>query len=321
MIRKLILVLLLLAMPAAVGWADEYVLEQGKGADELVLVKGKGVEVCEAYKKNLDSFKNKFNRFGYSFLTVRGINPEFKDFSTPKWEAAGDGMDRIKGIKPPYIERGKIIYGDQSKFNEIDKLNDLIHKFLWERDVNPVEFFRGDASKWRGTKKQYADAYKRYYFLRRETHGGWDDLIADVDIDNDGAPEPVYLVKMNTIPAPSLMLVLKPDGSDIDYEKTKLVMMHPSRKEAGWKDVKDVSPETWKKRPELKRRTKLPTGDVFHALHYNVFIYKNKTYFDMMGLCDMGVCAPHDPDNRLRVFFSEEGKTTEICTIKLVSTY
>ena len=39
------------------------------------------------------------------------------------------------------------------------------------------------------------------------------------------------------------MLILKPDYSDIDYEKTKLVMMHPSRKKMGIKDVRVLTPE------------------------------------------------------------------------------
>lgn len=206
-----------------------------------------------------------------------------------------------------------------------DHLTARIDKFLWKRDVNPVQYFRDDPSKWRGTKKQYTDAYKRYIFFRREIYrGGWDDRIADVDIDNDGASEPAYLASSQMGPNPALLLILKSDYSDIDYAKTKLVMMHPSRKEADLKDVKDIPPEVWKKQPELKFLgvTKLAAGDSFNSLNYDVFSYKNKTYFDMWGLTadseHYGDSGNDRADRRLRVFFSNKGKTTEICSYKFI---
>jgi len=45
------------------------------------IIKGKGVEVCEAYKKNLESFNEK-----EPMICERKINPEMKEFSKPKWE-------------------------------------------------------------------------------------------------------------------------------------------------------------------------------------------------------------------------------------------
>lgn len=67
--RKMILVLILFLLPVSV-FAGEY-----------VLVKGKGVEVCEAYKKNLESFNEP-----EPMVCERKINPEFKDFEKPVWE-------------------------------------------------------------------------------------------------------------------------------------------------------------------------------------------------------------------------------------------
>lgn len=258
------------------------------------------MEVCESYKKNLDSFKNKFNRFGYSFLTARGINAEFKDFSKPKWENLL-GSDKVPRAVNPHLK---------------------ISDFFWKRDVNPVEFFRDDPSKWQGTKKQYAEAYKRYFYFRHEApyrQVPRNHFIAEIDIDNDGTPEPVYLDQMYS--TPTLLLVLLRDYSDIDYEKTKLVQIHLSRKELGLKDVRDISPKEKEKRPELKNWTTSSTGDALHILNYGVFIYKNKTYFDFWGLSDAGLYGGEEEHQRLRIFFSEKGKTTEICTIKLVSTY
>jgi len=51
-------------------------------AGRYELIKGKGVEVCEAYKKNLESFPDPYP----TMACERKINPEFKDFEKPVWE-------------------------------------------------------------------------------------------------------------------------------------------------------------------------------------------------------------------------------------------
>lgn len=50
-------------------------------AGEYILIKGKGVEVCEEYKKNLESFNDP-----QPMMCERKINPDFKDFEKPSWE-------------------------------------------------------------------------------------------------------------------------------------------------------------------------------------------------------------------------------------------
>jgi hypothetical protein len=52
-------------------------------AGEYVLVKGEGIEVCEAYRNNLNSF-NPPNVF--SMACQRKINPKFADFKKPDWQ-------------------------------------------------------------------------------------------------------------------------------------------------------------------------------------------------------------------------------------------
>ncbi|MFH2043608.1 MAG: hypothetical protein ABIK92_00495, partial [Pseudomonadota bacterium] len=243
--KKIIfLMILFLLSLATLSWAYEYVLE-----------KGKGCEVCEAYEKNLNSLIP-------NNPIYRRINPELKDFSTPKWESKW--TDNL--IATP---------------NGID-IREKISDFLWKRDANPATYFYGDLSKWQGTKKQLADAYKRYIYFRHEISRNTipnEHLVAEVDIDNDGVVEPVYLDQMYS--TPTLLLVLKPDYSNIDFEKTKLITMHPSRKKAGWKDVRVLSSEEKK---YLKFMTKTHTSDAIQALYYGVFIYKNNTYFDFWGL-------------------------------------
>lgn len=51
-------------------------------AEQYVLEKGKGVEVCEAYKKNLESFSDRYP----VIACERKINPAFTDFEAPYWE-------------------------------------------------------------------------------------------------------------------------------------------------------------------------------------------------------------------------------------------
>lgn len=52
-------------------------------AGQYVLVKGKGAEVCEAYRKNLNSFGD-LNV--YTMACERERNPKFTKFKKPDWE-------------------------------------------------------------------------------------------------------------------------------------------------------------------------------------------------------------------------------------------
>ena len=265
-------------------------------AGEYVLVKGEGTEVCEAYKKNLNLFKPRVP------MEYRKLNPQMGDFSKPTWVHLDDIRNRIPR----------------------DSNLDLhISKFLWDRDVNPAKYFRDDLSKWRGTKKQLADAYKLFLVLRHEI-SRWkvpnNHLIAEIDIDNDGVLEPVYLDSMYG--DPTLLLVLKNDYSDIDYEKTKLVMMHPSRKDLGLGYFKPVQKDDRGIPPDYIKRDYVAVDDALRGSLYGIFLFRDKTYFDLWGFPD-GYDAPgwHSPfDNYLRVFISENRKTNEICKYKFVYT-
>lgn len=61
-------------------------------AGEYVLVKAEGIEVCEAYKRNLNSF-NVHNQ--YVMACERKLNPQFTDFKKPEWRK----MDLRKNIE------------------------------------------------------------------------------------------------------------------------------------------------------------------------------------------------------------------------------
>jgi hypothetical protein len=263
-------------------------------AGEYILVKGKGVEVCEEYGKNLNSFKLK-KPMEYS----RKINPDLKEFSKPQWERVyGNGLDR-------FPRNGEVLAS--------------IGAYLWERDANPIYYIPVNKwSKWRGTKRQYTAAYKKYNLERYELgsvprmH-----LIADIDIDNDGTTEPVYLDRLYPTSG-ALLLVLKPDYSAIDYEKTKLVMMHPSRKEMGAAELKQSIPLDIGHAKNTKKAIK-PVVDALHGVFYGVFYFKDKTYFDMWGFHDSKFFGAYDPNGRLRVFIADKRSSAEICTYKFVS--
>jgi len=271
-------------------------------ADEYVLVKGEGIDVCEAYKKNLNSYSMKLLPMAHWW--IRKLDPAMKDFSSPKWERIFDG-----GIL---------------KFPRESDILIRISKFIWNRDVNPVEYVTvSDVSKWRGTKEQKAAAYKRYMFLRHESgkviRGH---LIAEIDIDNDGKPEPVYLDDLYQTGKGGPLIILKHDYTDIDYEKTKLVMVHPSRKEAGWKDLRDCTEREQKEGYPLCKYGKIATGDA-STLSYGVFVYKGKTYFDVWGGSDpndSGAENYYPFANHLHVFIVEKKTTSEICRYRYFRT-
>lgn len=156
--RKLVLVLLLLLFPA-VGWAGEYVLE-----------KGKRVEVCEEYGKHLH-LVNPVNPARLYTRHEQKFNSQFKDFNKPEWE---------------------------KYFGSNNELFDKVDLFLWESDANPAyhnDVVEG--KNLRNSKKQRAGAWKRYKAMRQAILVlGLP--ISKTDIDNDGKIENVIFDSVNS---------------------------------------------------------------------------------------------------------------------------
>jgi hypothetical protein len=251
--------------------------------------------VCEAYRKNLNSFNPKLP------MEYRKINPVLKDFKEPRWESV-----RFEGAK-------RIPPGSDVLIR--------ISNFLWERDANPAHYVTiTEWPKWRGTKKQLAAAYKSYFYERHESGKVMPGhQIVDIDIDNDGRPEPVYLDRLYDIPG--VLLVLKPNYSDIDDRKTKLVLMHPSFKELGLGYFEPVKKEGgWGIAPSNVKRGFDEVHTALTGAFYGVFFFKDKTYFDLWGFPDERRVQGWRSllDSRLHVFIAEKGNTTEICTYKFV---
>lgn len=276
---------------ALVAWVLCTLIATPAVAGRYELTNGQGVEVCEAYELNLN-----YREPRGPFQGQRPIHPMFPEFSKPDLKSWHEDPTPDRIVPEKKIDR-----------------------FLWERDVNPVYWYRGGIAKWRGTPTQYEAAWKYYKFLKRgpgiqlPNRG---DLVGEADIDNDGAPDQVYLDRVDdNWGAP--LLVLNADRSDIDYEKTKLVMQHPSRREQGLGELRKLAPGE-RATAEAEKFGWTPVEDALQGASYDVFIYKNATYFDLwwihhpdyQGKLDLLVGKP------LRVFVIEHGQTRNICSYK-----
>lgn len=256
-------------------------------AGRYELVKGMGVEVCEAYEKNLNSFKPR-----YPFRCVRPINPELKEFTKPVFR----GPDSLPAEQ---VVPGKVVK--------------QIERFLWERDANPVYYFPvTEWAQWKGTREQYARAWRNYNYDRESNYmSRW--KITEVDIDNDGMPETVY--RDGNCSSGALLLVLNQDRTGIDRAKTELVMPHPARTMQGFGEFRPlVGRESVLYHPN-KKFERTPVEDSLHDAGYDVFQYRDRAYFDLWwsshpdykGELDFLAGGP------LRVYMIESGQTGEIC--------
>jgi hypothetical protein len=256
-------------------------------ADRYELVKGKGVEVCEAYEKNLNSVNQR-----PPMRCQRMLNPNFKDFAKPEWGR----IDATTGVIPK------------------------IDEFLWKRDANPIYYvLPKDWAKWVGTKEQYAAARRRY-LVNRERRFMIGHLTArvDIDIDNDGTVDNVYLDRAcNAYGA--LLLVLNDKGSDIDQKKTELVMRHPSRAAQGLGELRRIA-KGEQQSPDLAKLGVVPVEDSLHWAFYDVFLYKRISYFDLWWYAHSSYLGKPDYEvGELHVFSAKGPDVREVCTYRVVS--
>jgi len=253
------------------------------------IVKGKGVEVCEAYKENLNSFKPVIPMY-----CERLVNPSMTNFKKPQWKQL-----------------------DVFKQSNVIKKIDL---FFWRRDANPVYYFPVEEWKtWKGTNKQYAQAFKGYK-ADRNGRGFIGHYVSKLDINNDGVNEQVYLDNTCSSGAYGvLMLVLNDSQTEIDISKSQHVLQHSNRKEAGLGEFQPLLPGSSTGSPFTKlfgyNFNKVP--DSLHHAFYDVFQFKKKTYFDLWWRKHHGLKGK--PDNiaeQLQVFMTENNITKEICRYK-----
>lgn len=245
-----------------------------------VLEKGKDVEVCVAYERALNGAREVTSPYS------RPMDPNAKHFSKPKWEPLIIG-------EYPYLEK--------------------VWRYRFDRDVNPINFYAVDSwPRWRGTKEQYAHAWKSF-LVTHEERGHQLQYVARIDIDNDGSQDTVYLSESATS---KLFVVLSKDETDLDYEKTEFAQGHPSRKMQGLGEFRNF--EIGERNYLNKLFNKTPVEDVTYAT-YDFFIYKGMAYYDLWWSRHPSYRGrPAWEAGRLQVFILEKGKhARNICTYRV----
>lgn len=255
------------------------------------LVDGKEVEVCEAYEKNLNSFKPKV-----PMVCGRAINKNIEGFGEPRWTQPN----------PEDIPSGKAIYEFYLMFGEL----------LWKRDVNPVNYYLvNEWPKWLGSVEQMASARARFD-AGRQTSFMRKPWLSEFDIDNDGEKEPVYFEQPCGSVYGSLLAVLTRDYMDIDRKKTELVMPHPPLNRKGREVFRPLFPGE-RSNPYDEEYGYTPVESAFNNVHYYVFYYKGKTYFDQWWRAHQDFKGKSDIDaGLLRVFQAHLEGTAQICSYR-----
>jgi uncharacterized protein YecT (DUF1311 family) len=159
------------------------------------LIRGRGVKVCDAYEKNLNSFINPINKYNQ-------INPKFNELSQP---------DNSYLDAPP----------DSNIYPEMLEL-------VWERDLNPADII--SHTFWRGTREEYRKAEDQFFYGQESK--AFSPVVMKVDIDNDGVPMNVILATFCGS-CRHLIFVAQDNMLGLDYEKTRLLIKHPTVAERG----------------------------------------------------------------------------------------
>lgn len=215
-------------------------------ADELVLEKGKGVPVCEAHWKNLKTMEL------YTMVCKRDTYyPQENNITRPTWEKLDlrENQELVKKIHK------FLSYGNQ--FTEMKIMDD---------------------------ERQFEELMDKIY---TKSHALYKTA---VDIDNDGKAEKVLLYSdgfcMETHVYSRPLLVLDENKNQIDIERTIPLLQNVRLANA---DLKTKAIES------------------IYRL-YDVFFYKNTTYFDKWDAYDW----------TLSVYKQSKDKVKEVCRYKYI---
>jgi hypothetical protein len=227
-------------------------------AGRYELIKGKGVEVCEAYRKNLNSFNPH-----EPMICERQINSEMKDFKKSQWRNISE----------------------EQTFSLFMEENAIV---LRSTGSSKTEAQKEGFTEW--VREQIKDQ-----LLVMQT--------TQLDIDNDSAPETVLKERNGDCPmhqaSSASFAVLTKDGQHYDLEKSRYVNDGFSRVVAALK--KDIKPES-------AHLAGMSDKEFVGDNVYDVFLYQDKTYFDMWVT---GVNS-----GRLYVFLRKDGRTKNICAYR-----
>lgn len=261
-------------------------------AGRYELIKGKGVDVCEAYEKSLNSFQPKV-----PMVCGRPVSSKL-GFDKPNWKQIDS------------FPNGAVIAETFWDFTE----------FLWQRDVNPVRYFRSDKwPQWKGTSTQYKEAYRAYRDNRERLLIDKPPLFAEFDIDNDGKRDRIYFEHPCGSVYGDLLAVLSSNYKTIDRQRTERLMPHPSFKRMGLGVFRPVKKGDWGIPPLFVERGFMPVEDAMSDAHYDVFLYKGITYIDQWWSSHPDFKGKSDTvAGRLRVYQPTPTGTVEICIYRFV---
>jgi hypothetical protein len=250
---------------------------------DYIVEKGRDIDLCEKYKDNLNVGNPKS-----AYQTERPISSSFPDFKSAEWYRFPDGTSLSA---------------------------DAIVEFFWKRDVNPVQYIQDTQyASWQGSKQQIQAAKRSYINRIGSEEDGFDQSVsfkfAEVDLDNDGIPERILQFKPD--PYSSLLLILRPDLSEIDKDKSRLVLRH-----APWGTKSSIA-----FRKAQGARSLEPIEDALHGAYYGIFTFRGKTYFDLWWFSDAHMARlPRQSANqwRLRVYEGNASVAKEVCVIRIDS--
>lgn len=205
-------------------------------AGKYELVQGQGVEVCEAYGKSLNSFR----QLPYPMACERKLDPKLSQFAKPKWEE----MD---------------VWSNRQLLRDVE----YFFRLEWRIDYETWQ---------RILAQRIHDRHRRL-------------LLADVDINNDEKKDNVLKYINGSCTGTHFyatpLLAIKANDSTLDIEKTHHLLQNPGSTEAG----------RW------------------GYTMYDVFIYKNQTYFDRWS-------ELADQKGVLKVFQTRDNQTQELCSYR-----
>lgn len=194
---------------------------------------------------------------------------------------------------------------------ERESLFAKVASFVWERDVNPANHAEfGRLAEWTGAPEQIEAAKAAFRSAFDEDFGSLRGYyIGHIDIDNDGSLEPILYRKRGSSTA--VLYVLTPDEQEVDVAKTERILEHPSRREAGWPQVRPRLPD----QPGLGALVAVP--DAYSAASYGLFVFEGHVYVDLWWLAHPTFPAGQAlRQGALRVFLTQLEQSREVCEIR-----
>jgi hypothetical protein len=164
---------------------------------------------------------------------------------------------------------------------------------------------------WRGTPDQ---VHRAEALLREYTSTKLDLApIIELDVDNDGRPEPVFFYPLDLIEQGASLpvgmmaapIILSADRKSVDVRRTLRIFRSP---------VPYLRRADWRTRPD---GTDARVGDFLTSSSFGVFRYSGKAFIDFKWLgaaFPFGAMIPEkSPNQPIRIFLADRGRVRQVC--------